>query len=60
VSVASTRLAGSARHVVVPHTHFALTIRAEIIRQVMEFLRRGDARLGKKPTASESAMRPAE
>ena len=60
VSVASTRLAGSARHVVVPHTHFALTIRAEIIRQVMEFLRRGDARLGKQPTASESSMRPAE
>ncbi len=39
VSVASTRLAGSARHVVVPHTHVALPIRTEIIRQVVQFLR---------------------
>ncbi len=39
VSVASTRLAGSARHVVVPHTHIALPIRTDIIRQVVQFLR---------------------
>ena len=39
VSVASTRLAGSARHIVVPHTHIALPIRTEIIRQVVQFLR---------------------
>jgi hypothetical protein len=57
VSVASTRLAGSARHVVVPHTHFALPFRAEIIRQVVEFLRRGDAGLHEQPTASAPWMR---
>jgi hypothetical protein len=39
VSVASTRLAGSARHIVVPHTHVALPIRTEIIRQIVQFLR---------------------
>ena len=39
VSVASTRLAGSARHIVVPHTHLALPIRTETIRQVVQFLR---------------------
>lgn len=39
VSVASTRLAGSARHVVVPHTHIALPIRTGLIRQVVQFLR---------------------
>ena len=39
VSVASTRLAGSARHLVVPHTHIALPIRTDIIRQVVQFLR---------------------
>ena len=38
VSVASTRLAGSARHVVVPHTHIALPTRTDIIRQVVQFL----------------------
>ena len=43
VSVASTRLAGSARHVVVPHTHVALPLRTEIIRQVVQFLREGGA-----------------
>jgi hypothetical protein len=45
VSVASTRLAGSARHIVVPHTHVALPIRTEIIRQIVQFLRSGDAGL---------------
>ncbi len=39
VSVASTRLAGSARHVVVHHTHAALPIRTGMIRQVVQFLR---------------------
>jgi len=42
VSIASTRLAGSARHVVVHHTHAALPIRTEMIWQVVQFLR-GDA-----------------
>ncbi|MCX6863907.1 MAG: alpha/beta fold hydrolase [Verrucomicrobia bacterium] len=33
------RVVFSARHVVVPHTHIALPIRTDIIRQVVQFLR---------------------
>ena len=60
VSVASTRLAGSARHVVVPHTHIALPFRTQIIRQVVQFLRGEDASARECPTASAPSMRPTE
>lgn len=39
VSVASTRLPGATRHLTLHHPHIALPIRAEIIRQVVGFLR---------------------
>jgi hypothetical protein len=43
----------------VPHTLVALPIRAEIIRQIVQFLRSGDAGLHEQPTASAPSMRPA-
>lgn len=41
VSVASTRLHGTTRHITLPHTHSALPLRSGIIREILRFLRTG-------------------